>query len=109
MIWRIEENNNILWYTSDLCQLKLITEEDRIHIYLNYKGFNIIMPMIMWDFDEEVTERGIEYSIEGDKMVNWHFIVQNKDLRLFIDLIYFFIKENSADKMLDPDLAIEQW
>lgn len=36
------------------------------------------MPMIMWDFDEEVTERGIEYSIEGDKM-------------------------------LDPDLAIEQW
>lgn len=109
MIWRIEEKEGDLWYTSDLCKLKLIRDEDRLHIYLNYKGYNIIMPMALWGFDEEVAERGIKYSIEGDSMESWHFIVKNKDLRLFIDLIYFFIKESNADEMINPDLAIGKW
>lgn len=109
MIWKIEEKEDVLWYTSDVCQLKLIRAENRINIWLNYKGYNIIMPMGMWGFDEEIAERGIKYSIQGDSMESWYFDIENKDLRLFTDLIYFFIKEHNADEMINLDLAIKKW
>lgn len=109
MIWKIEKSKDTLWYTSDVCQLKLIGDESKTNIWINYKGYNIIMPMGMWGFDEEVFERGIEYSIEGDSVEKWYFKTENKNLRLFIDLIYFFIKEHNADEMINPDLAIKKW
>lgn len=107
MIWNIKKRENILLYESDLCELKVIKYEKNTKIFLNYKGYNIIMPMGMWGFDEEISERNIKYSIGGEKINHWHYIINNDDLRLFIDLIYFFIQENDVDKMLYPDLLIE--
>lgn len=109
MIWKIEEKKDVMWYTSDVCQLKLKENENRINIWLNYKGYNIIMPMGMWGFDEEVSERGVKYDIGGDSMEYWYFIVEKKDLRLFVDLVYFFIKEHNADKMININLGIKDW
>jgi len=44
-------------------------------------------------------ERG---DIEGYEMAR-------KDLRLFVDLVYFFIKEHDADKMINLNLGIKEW
>ncbi|WP_018781738.1 hypothetical protein [Bacillus sp. 95MFCvi2.1] len=49
MIWKIEDKKDFLWYTSDKCQLKIKVNEDKVNIWLNYNGYNIIMPMGMWD------------------------------------------------------------
>jgi hypothetical protein len=109
MIWEIEEKEDVLWYTSDICQLRLVKDEQKKYIYLNYNGYNIVLPMEMWGFYEEVVERGIKYSIEGDSMENWCFKIESKDLRLFVDLVYLFLKEHNVDAMVSPDLAIKKW
>jgi len=109
MIWEIEEEKNVLWYTSDVCQLKIKENGNFVNIWLNYKGYNITMPMEMWGFDEEVSERGIEYILEGNSMENWYFVVEKKALRIFVDLVYFFIKEHDTDKMINPNLGIKDW
>ncbi|MBU3102322.1 MULTISPECIES: hypothetical protein [Clostridium] len=109
MIWEIEEKEDVMWYTSDVCKLKLKESENKINIWLNYKGYNIIMSMGMWGFDEEVSERGIKYDIGGDSMEEWYFILEKKNLRLFVDLVYFFIKEHNADKMININLGIKKW
>ncbi|MGG3518527.1 hypothetical protein ABES33_00615 [Bacillus pseudomycoides] len=109
MIWKIEDKKDFLWYTSDECQLKIKVNEDKVNIWLNYNGYNIIMPMGMWGFDDEVSERGLKYCIGGDHMQEWYYIVDKKDLRLFVDLIYFFIEEHDADKMINPKLGIKGW
>lgn len=109
MTWKIEDKKDFLWYTSDKCQLKIKVNEDKVNIWLNYNGYNIIMPMGMWEFDDEVSERGLEYCIGGDHMQELYYIVDKKDLRLFADLIYFFIEEHDADKMINPKLGIKGW
>lgn len=109
MIWEIEEKQNIYFYKSDLCELKIINSENNVNIYINYKSYNIIMPMEMWGFCEEISERNIKYDIEGDIMGSWYYVVEKRDLRLFIDLIYYFIKEHNADKMINPKLIIKEW
>ena len=107
MIWKVKKDQDIMWYTSDVCQMKLKEVENKINIWLNYKGYNIIMPMGMWGFDEEVSERGI--NIGGDSMSAWYFIIEKNALRLFVDLVYFFIKEHNCDKMINTKLLIEDW
>ncbi|WP_018781737.1 hypothetical protein [Bacillus sp. 95MFCvi2.1] len=42
-------------------------------------------------------------------MQEWYYIVDKKDLRLFVDLIYFFIEELDADKMISPKLGVKGW
>ncbi|MEL7570997.1 MAG: hypothetical protein AAGU14_10640 [Eubacteriaceae bacterium] len=109
MIWEIKEKQNTYWYKSDLCELKIINSENKTNIFLNYKDYNIIMPMEMWGFCEEVTERNIRYDIEGDNIGSWYYVIEKKNLRLFIDLIYYFIKEHNADKLINPKLIIKEW
>lgn len=109
MIWKVKKEQDIMWYTSDVCQMKVKEVENKINIWLNYKGYNIIMPMGMWGFDEEVSERGIKYDIGGDSMSAWYFIIEKNALRLFVDLVYFFIKEHNCDKMINTKLLIEDW
>ena len=109
MMWKVKEKNGAQWYISDVCQLKIINNKDNYNIWVNYKGFNIAMPMGMWGFGEEVSERGIRYGIKGDSIEDWYFVVEKKDFDLFVDLIYFFIHENDADKMINPSLKIKKW
>jgi hypothetical protein len=109
MLWKIEKAGDVMWYTSDMCQLRLKEEADTVNIWINYKGYNIVMPMEMWGFSDEVSERGITYDIAGDKMESWYFVIPKKDLRIFVDLVYFFIQEQNADMMINSDLFIDKW
>ena len=109
MMWKVEGKNDALWYTSDVCQLKIIDNGDKVNIWVNYKGYNIAMPMGMWEFGGEISERGIWYDIKGNRMEDWYFVVEKKDFDLFIDLIYFFIKEHDSDGMINPNLSIKEW
>lgn len=109
MIWQIKEKEDVLWYTSDACQLKIIDNGNEENIWINYKGYNIVMPMEMWEFGEEITERGIKYHVAGGRFEDWYYVIDKKDLRLFIDLIYFFIKEHDSDGMIHPHLRVKEW
>lgn len=109
MLWKIERVGDVMLYTSDKCQLRLKEEAGAVNIWLNYKGYNIVMPMEMWGFSDEISERGIAYEIAGDRMESWYFVVSKKDLRIFVDLVYFFLQEHNADMMINPDLIIDKW
>lgn len=109
MIWEMENRNGYQWYKSDVCNLKTKSNGDTVDVWLNYKGYNIIMPMEIWGFTDEISERAINFKVEGDDMTNWYYVVKEKDLRLFIDLIYFFIREHNADKMISANLRINKW
>lgn len=103
MIWKIENRGSEKIYKSEECELKVLEKGEEKEIYLNRKGYNPIMVMEVWGFGEETKERNINYILcgEGSDGKTWSYKVKNKDFRLFIDMIYFFLKEHDIDGVLN--------
>ena len=102
-MWRVtKEGNDEIWeYES--CKLRVLRNETTVDIYIDYKGYNILMLMGVWGFEDIIQERKIEYDIIGEKG-KWNtlgYTIEQKNLRLFCDLIYFFLKENHIDGSLN--------
>ena len=111
MIWKIETKEDYKLYTSNECALKVFEKDEIYEIQVNYKGYNLLMPLELWGFQEEIKERHILYSIhEGANiMKEGCFVVNREDLRIFIDLIYFFIKEHNMNGALNEKLKFKSW
>lgn len=104
-MWDIIEKEGYKLYISTKIDLKLriYEEEDVDKIYINYKGYNIAVPMLIWEFDAECADWSIETEAgcnEKEEDNSEFFLVQKADRRPFIDLIYFFMIENNVDLML---------
>ncbi len=108
MLWK-PVHGNIQLYEDSNCQLKVIETNGYMQIWINYKGYNIVMPMMMWEFDTEPMDRKINFDVAGESFENWYFTVAKEDFSLFADLIYFFLTEHDADRMINPDLVITKW
>ena len=61
------------------------------------------MPMGMCGFEEEIQDRKIEFEIDGEKgnFKSLSYVVKKSDLKLFCDMIFFFLSEHNSDKTLN--------
>lgn len=102
-MWEIQRIENYDIWTSRVCILKIKYIDDICKVFVDYKGYNVIMPMGMWGFEEEIQERNIHYNIDGEKgnFKTLNYIVKISDLRLFCDLIFFFLSEHNLDTILN--------
>ena len=101
-MWRIQKKEKFDIWENDLCSLKVQYEENKCRVYVNYKGYNVVVPMGICGFEDEIQERKIKYEVEGEKGVlnSLSYVVEKDNLRLFCDMIFFFLTEHSLDRML---------
>ena len=103
MLWDILDKKNYLLYINrdiDL-KVKIYEKNEEDEIYMNYKGFNLTVPMFVWEFGEDLCLASIEgVSIEGAAQFDKHFIVSKKDRDRFLDEMYFFLMDNDMNSVL---------
>ena len=58
-MWRIQKKEKFDIWENDLCSLKVQYEENKCRVYVNYKGYNVVIPMGMYGFEDEIQERKI--------------------------------------------------
>lgn len=91
-MWRIQKKEKFDIWENDLCSLKVQYEESKCKVYVNYKGYNVVVPMGICGFEDEIQERKIKYEVEGEKGIlnSLSYVVEKDNLRLFCDMIFFF-------------------
>lgn len=92
-------------WTSNVCILKIEYLGNNCRVFVDYKGYNVIMPMGMCGFEEEIQERKIRFNVDGEKgdFKSLSYVVQVSDLKLFCDMIFFFLSENNLDESLNDE------
>lgn len=102
-MWQVQKKDSIEIWISNVCTLKIEHYEDNNRVYVDYKGYNVLIPMGMWGFEEEIQERNIQYKIEGEKgdFKSLSYVIKKDDLKIFCDLIFFFLSEHNLDGVLD--------
>lgn len=102
-MWKIQKKETYEIWTSEVCTLKIIKLEEQCRVFVNYKGYNVVMLMGMYGFEEEIQERNISFDIEGEtgEFNLLSYVVRLSDLKLFCDIIFFFLTENNIDGALN--------
>ena len=113
-MWNVIDKDGYKIYLSNIIdlQLKVFDKQTYSEIYVNYKGYNIVYTMEIWEFGYQCQEWSIKEKMHGDSLKHpekMYFTVEKKDERAFIDLIYFFINENDADGMIGEDCKVDNW
>lgn len=108
-MWDILNKESYLIYINRDIDLKIkiyeISKKDEI--YMNYKGFNLTIPMLVWEFGEDLDLASIEdVRIEGADRFDKYFIINTKDRDRFLDEIYFFLVDNNMDFVLQERYCV---
>ena len=105
-MWDVQKGEKYDTWLSEDCSLKIQYLENKCRLFVDYKGYNVIMPMGMWGFEEEVQERNIQYKVDGEKgdLKSLSYIVNTEDLILFSELIRFFLTEHNLSIVLNDAL-----
>ncbi len=97
MSWNIVDRGEFVLYINQVIDLKIKVYEtkDKDEIYINYKGYNVIVTMLMWKFMEEY----LEFTSIQDIKMEWsglheHFIINKRDRDEFLSQIFYFLMEN---------------
>ena len=109
MLIEEKRKNNIIWYKDDERLYRVKCEGDKATVWVNLNGYNIAMPMLMWDFFVEMEENGI--ALKLDSQWNGHngFVINKDDILYFIGLVEIFIDERDANSMLLSEKYLEDW
>lgn len=103
MLWNIiDKQRYILYINRDIdLKIKVCEVNEKYEIYMNYKGFNLTTPMLVWEFGEDLRLASIEdVHIDGDSAFDKHFVINKKDKDKFLEEIYFFLIDNNMDSVL---------
>ena len=105
-MWDVQKGEKYDTWISEDCSLKIQYLENKCRLFVDYKGYNVIMPMGMWGFEEEVQERNIQYKVDGEKgdLKSLSYIVNTEDLILFSELIRIFLTEHNLSIVLNDAL-----
>ena len=62
MLWdKLTEENYIIYVNRDIdLKIKVFELMENDEIYINYKGFNLTIPMLVWEFGEDLKLASIE-------------------------------------------------
>lgn len=103
MLWSVIDKESFMLYINrdiDL-QIKIYEINDTNKVYMNYKGFNLTIPMLVWEFGEDLSLASIEdVHIGGESEFDKHFIIKKKDKDKFLEEMYFFLVDNNMDSVL---------
>ena len=94
MLWdKLTEENYIIYVNRDIdLKIKVFELMENDEIYINYKGFNLTIPMLVWEFGEDLKLASIEdVRMEGNDRFDKHFVIKKEDKEKFLDEIYFFL------------------
>lgn len=110
-MWNVADEGSYKLYVNKKINLKIkvYKEGDDSKICVNYKGYNIAFAMEVWGFGQECETWDIHERMRGDPVKNpadIFFVIDSLCIRPFIDLIYFFIIENSVDQMLREEYQV---
>lgn len=110
-MWETITNGRYSIFINKQLELKISVSDDinANRVYVNYKGYNIAFAMEMWGFGAECLSWDIKEQIIGsvpDSASTVYFLIQSADTRAFLDLVYFFLKENNADGMIREEYKI---
>ena len=103
MLWDIcNKEDCILYINKDLdLKIKIYENNKKDEVYMNYKGFNLTIPMLVWEFGEDLSLASIDdVYIEGETQFDKHFIINKKDRDNFLNEIYFFLVDNNMESVL---------
>ncbi len=102
-MWKIQKKEAYDIWESKVCTLKIIYFKEQCRVFVDYKGYNVVMLMGMWGFEEEIQERKIQFNIDGEKgkFKSLSYVVMESDLKLFCDMIFFFLSEHKLDEALN--------
>lgn len=105
-MWDVQKGEKYDTWLSEDCSLKIQYMENKCRLFVDYKGYNVIMPMGMWGFEEEVQERNIQYKVDGERgdLKSLSYIVNTEDLILFSELIRLFLTEHNLSIVLNDAL-----
>ncbi|MEL7570998.1 MAG: hypothetical protein AAGU14_10645 [Eubacteriaceae bacterium] len=99
--------DNIEWYKDDDYQFKVKYIGDKAILWVNFKGYNIAMPLLIWDFFVEMEDNGIPLKLNKEWNGYEGFEIEKDDVFFFIGLITFYMKEKNADSMILKDKFID--
>ena len=103
MLWDIQDKKDyVLYINRDIdLKIKVLKVNNKAELHMNYKGFNLTIPMLVWEFGEDLKLASIEnVSIEGEGEFNKYFVINEDDIDTFLDEVYFFLVENNMDSVL---------
>lgn len=103
MLWKIINEEKDTLYINNAMELKIkvVNRNEQDEVYMNYKGYNLTVPMLIWEFQEDLCLASIEdFQIEGESEFDQHFVINHKDRESFLDEIYFFLVDNNMDSVL---------
>ena len=98
MLWdKLTEENYIIYVNRDIdLKIKVFELMENDEIYINYKEFNLTIPMLVWEFGEDLKLASIEdVRMEGNDQLDKHFVIKKEDKEKFLDEIYFFLVDNN--------------
>lgn len=99
--------DNIEWYKDDEYQYKIKYNDDKAILWVNYKGYDIAMPLLIWDFFIEMEDNGIPLKLNNEWDGYVGFEIKKDEVFFFIGLIQFYMKERNADSMILKDKYID--
>lgn len=103
MLWDIfDKESHIIYINRDIdLKIKIFEVDEKNEIYINYKGYNLAIPMLVWEFGEDLRLAAIDdVIIEGEGQFDEHFVVNKEDKEKFLDEVYFFLVDNNMDSVL---------
>ena len=107
MIWNEIVNEGYKTYKNKSMDLMVdvYEQDDVIKAFVNYKGYNIAVPMMIWEFSSFVSLHSIDVDTEGkDKKAC--FVVAKEKQSIFLDDIFFFLLDNNMDSVLREEYKI---
>lgn len=107
MLWEIIKNTDFVIYKNKSMDLraKVIEDGDFAKVHIDYKGYNIVIPMMFWEFSDFLALHSIDVDIE-DKGKKAFFVVNIDKLNLFLDDIFFFLLDNNMDAVLREEYKL---
>ena len=81
-LWDIvNEDGYEIYINNDIgLKVKIIEENEEDIFFINYKGYNVTVPMLIWEFEADLELSTIEnIRVVGDPPFDMHFVVGKKD------------------------------
>lgn len=112
-MWKIEKKREYTLYINQYIdlRLKLYDKKDVNIIYVDYKGYNVLSTMMIWEFATEYLD--FEVKIKKDlseldqSSTNYYLILDKLYAEECIDQICYFISENFKEKEWDDSYKID--
>lgn len=110
MLWNIIDKKKFCLYINNDIDLivKVCDVDDKTEVHMNYKGYNLTMPMLVWEFGSVLEFASIyDVSIEGESMNRKYFIIDKNDKERFLNEMYFFLVDNNMDTVLRDTYQVD--